>query len=214
MIALATKGVPSSGSGSKHDLQHPCNISNIILRFALRSPSPSDFKSGIKPGCLTMNFRFDEQMVHSIMEKISYRHQLSWITTNGEELQVGTLHKVSKDVMSSNPNSMTMCLKLVAHGQKRLNISTTSNDLNDDIQLYRPGRWGRRYWGWMVRGDFRRCFHKTGKDLRQGRIEIEMNTAIISQTVSRVAMIALLESSTHQLYGWCPRNSAVKRHQS
>lgn len=48
--------------------------------------------------------------------EISYRHQLGWIATNGEEFKVGTSHKVSKDVMGSNPNSMAVGLKLVAHG--------------------------------------------------------------------------------------------------
>lgn len=86
MIALATNGARDSGSGSMHDFQQPCNISAIILRFLLISPSFSVFMLGIRPGFRTIYCEVSSGT--PLVVALTYSHEIGRIATYGIELEI------------------------------------------------------------------------------------------------------------------------------
>lgn len=67
-------------------------------------------------------------------------HQFRGVTSYREKLEPGFSHKSVENIVRREAHSMPMRLKLVPQCDKRLYISTTADDLYDDIELVRKRR--------------------------------------------------------------------------
>ena len=164
MIACATNGECDFGSGSTHDFQQPSSISAIMALLRWISPSRKVFIPGIKPGFLTMYY-LSTSALFQTRSTHTHSHQLGWIASYRIELKASLLHKLFEDAMRGQSNSMAVPLQLSAQGDEWLHITTTANDLNNNIQRNIPlNSSGGRIWAFdRYETFFNRCGNKSTK---------------------------------------------------
>lgn len=67
-------------------------------------------------------------------------HELGWVSSDIEELEIIFLDKFLKGRVGSYADSMTVCfLEDFSQGDKRLDITSRTDDLDDNVELGRRG---------------------------------------------------------------------------
>lgn len=100
-----------------------------------RSPASSN---DLTDFLATTAYRPVEQRVHlrDQLRVVHHEgHQLGRVSPNIEELQTMLLDEIPEDQVRRQTDTMTMLLQSLSKDNKRLNIPTGSNNLDDDVEL-------------------------------------------------------------------------------
>lgn len=66
-------------------------------------------------------------------------HQLGGVAADGEELEAGVADKLVKDIVRCEAHSVAVFLEFVAERDKGLDVASTADDLDDDVEFYGEG---------------------------------------------------------------------------
>jgi hypothetical protein len=127
-------------------IAHHLQVHDILLIIRdIRTTPPHPLKHLTHSGSSTLNLTLANRLQVRNETRILHheRHQLARIAPNREELQIRLLlHKLPEIRMRRESNAMSVIsAKNLANLQERLDISSTANDHDDNVQP-RPGRSG------------------------------------------------------------------------
>lgn len=71
------------------------------------------------------------------------RHQGGRVSADRVEFQACLLHEVGEHIVRSNPYAVSMKLQFIPQSEERLDVTTTADDLDDDVQFDIEGMYGR-----------------------------------------------------------------------